>query len=191
MTQDSAPVVPIIGVIGSDDHAGVETISEHALEVAEEVGRLVAERGGVVVSGGRGGVMTAVSRGAFKAGGIVVGLMPGLSRTEANPYITLPLATGLGGIRNHLTVRAADAVIMIAGSTGTLNEATISYGVKPLVIIEGTGGWSDRLREVLYEGAHFDFRASAEVRFTNTAVGAVEMALAGWESALRVTTNEE
>lgn len=191
MTPDSsAPFVPIIGVIGSDDHDGVETISQHALEVAEEVGRLTAERGAVVISGGRGGVMLAVSRGAYKAGGIVVGLMPGFSRTEANPYVTLPLTTGLDSIRNHLTVRAADAVIMIAGSTGTLNEATITYGHKPLVIIEGTGGWSDRLREMLYEGAHFDLRASAEVRFVNTAAEAVEMALLGWDRAVPLTPQE-
>jgi uncharacterized protein (TIGR00725 family) len=111
--------------------------------------------------------------------------MPGLLRSEANEFVTIPLCTGLEGVRNHLTVRAADAVIMIAGSTGTLNEATIAYGAKPLVVIEGTGGWSDRLREILYEAAHFDVRGTAVVRFVRTAEDAVDLAISGWNRAIR------
>ena len=160
-------------------------MSNHAIEVAEEVGRLVAERAAVLVRGGRGGIMLAASRGAYQAGGIVMGLLPGLARSEANQYVTIPLCTGLGGIRNHLTVPAADAVIMIAGSTGTLNEATLSYGPKPLVVIEGTGGWSDRLRDLLYDAAHFDARGSAVIRFVSTAREAVDLAIAGWDKAVR------
>jgi hypothetical protein len=176
--MNSYPAKPlIIGVIGSDDHDG-EPIADHAMSTAAEVGRLIAIAGAVLVSGGRGGIMLAVSRGAAMAGGIVIGLMPGLDRTEANPYVTIPICTGLGGIRNHLTIRAADAVIMIAGSTGTLNEATIAYAKKPLIVIEGTGGWADRLRDVLYEGKHFDLRRTAVVQFVSSAAAAVDAAVA-------------
>lgn len=173
----------LIGVIGSDDHEG-EAISDSALTVAEEVGRLIAEGGSILVSGGRGGVMLAASRGAREAGGIVVGFLPGLDRTDANPYVSIPLCTGLGPIRNHLTITASDAIIMIAGSTGTLNEATITYGKKPLIVVLETGGWADRLVSTLYDGVHFDERASASVRFVSTAQEAAEMAVQSAADAL-------
>lgn len=174
--RDRAPNTAIIGIIGSDDHPG-EPIANHALATAREVGRLIATAGAVLVSGGRGGIMRAASQGAFERGGIVIGLLPSLDRTEANEFVTIPLSTGFAGVRNHLTVRAADAVIMIAGSTGTLNEATIAYARKPLVVVEGTGGWSDRLRSILYEGKSFDIRLTASIMFVNSAGAAVEAAL--------------
>jgi uncharacterized protein (TIGR00725 family) len=160
-----------------DDHGAAEPISPAALAAAEEVGRLLALRAAILVSGGRGGIMEAASKGACLAGGIVVGLLPSLSKREANPYVTVPLATGLGELRNHLTIRSSDAVIMISGSTGTLNEATITYHQKPLVVLEGTGGWSDRLRDIAYQGRHLDQRGSAVISFAATPADAVETAL--------------
>src|SRR5216683_1969630 len=167
MTERHADKI-IIGVIGMDDHGPEEPISSEAMQAAETVGRLVAERGGILVSGGRGGIMEAVSRGANLAGGVVVGLMPSHSKSEANTYVTIPLATGLGEIRNHLTIRASDAVIMISGATGTLMEATISYGRKPLIVLEGTGGWSDRLRAALYDGGHFSLHGANAILFASS-----------------------
>lgn len=75
-----------------------------------------------------------------------------------------------------MTISASDVIIMIAGSTGTLNEATIAYGQKPLVVVTGTGGWSDRLRQTLYGGMHFDERSTATVQFAASAAEAVELA---------------
>jgi uncharacterized protein (TIGR00725 family) len=89
---------------------------------AEEVGRLLAERGAIVICGGHGGVMEAASRGAAAAGGTVVGVLPGESREGANPHLTLALATGLGQARNAVIVTAADSVIAIGGGWGTLSE---------------------------------------------------------------------
>jgi uncharacterized protein (TIGR00725 family) len=178
----------IIGIIGMDDHGPEEPITDAATEAAETVGRLVAERGGILVSGGRGGIMEAVSRGASQAGGIVVGLMPSLSKSEANEYVTIPLATGLGEMRNHLTIRASDALIMISGSTGTLMEATISYHRKPLIVLEGTGGWSDRLRGTLYNGRHFDLRGNAEILYASSPEKAVDLAFAEARKPLVVTS---
>lgn len=166
----------LVGVIGSDDHSG-EEITAAAIEAAEQLGRRVADLGAVVISGGRGGIMEAASRGAYRAGGVVVGLLPGFDRSDANAFLTLPLCTGMGAVRNHLTIAASDVVVMIAGSTGTLNEATIAYGQKPLIVVTGTGGWSDRLREMLYRGLHFDQRGSATVSFVPSAEEAVELAV--------------
>jgi uncharacterized protein (TIGR00725 family) len=86
------------------------------------VGRLLAERGAVVVCGGLGGVTEAASKGASAAGGTVVGLLPGESREGANPYLTVALATGLGQARNSVIVTAADSVIAIGQGWGTLSE---------------------------------------------------------------------
>jgi len=89
---------------------------------AEEVGRLLAERGAVVLTGGYGGVMEAASRGAAQAGGTVVGILPEETRAGANPHLTVALATGLGQARNAVIVTAADSVIAIGGGWGTLSE---------------------------------------------------------------------
>src|ERR671922_635006 len=76
---------------------------------AEEVGRRLAEAGAVLISGGRGGVMEAACRGAQARGGLTVGILPGVDRSEANAFLELALPTGLGEARNVLVVRAADA----------------------------------------------------------------------------------
>jgi hypothetical protein len=79
-------------------------------------------------------------------------------------------------MRNTLTVRAADAVIMISGGIGTLNELTVAYELKPTVILESSGGWSSRIREVAYGGKHLDESGSATLHFAATPEEAVELA---------------
>ena len=101
---------------------GASAAGAEQLRLAEAVGRLLAERGAVVVCGGLGGVTEAASKGATDAGGLVVGLLPGESREGANPYLSVALATGLGQARNVLIVTAADAVIAIGQGWGTLSE---------------------------------------------------------------------
>ena len=145
--------------------------------MAEEVGRLIAERKGIVVTGGLSGVMEAVSRGAQTAAGLVIGILPGFDKREANQFVDIAITTGMGWMRNTLTVRAADAVIMISGGIGTLNELTVAYQDKPTVILEGTGGWSDRIREIAYAGKHLDESGSATLHFAKTPEEAVDLAL--------------
>jgi uncharacterized protein (TIGR00725 family) len=89
---------------------------------AEAVGRELAARGAVVVCGGLGGAMEAVCRGAKDAGGTTVGLLPGLDRRDANPYVDVAVLTGLGEARNALVVRTADALVAVGGGYGTLSE---------------------------------------------------------------------
>ncbi len=101
---------------------GPSEASEVEVRDAEEVGRLLAARGAVVLCGGLGGVMDAVSRGATREGGTVVGLLPGSDRRGANGHLSLALATGLGQARNAVLVTAADSVIAIGGGWGTLSE---------------------------------------------------------------------
>jgi len=123
----------IIAVVGP----GTCTPEEAAL--AEAVGRGLAERGAILVCGGRGGVMEAACRGAKAASGLTVGLLPGTSPAEANAYVDVPLATGLGEARNVLVVRAAQAVIAIGGEFGTLSE--IAFALKLGVPVIGLNTW--------------------------------------------------
>lgn len=110
-----------------------------ALEAAREVGRRLAEAGAVVVCGGLGGVMEAVCRGAREAGGLSVGILPGASPADANPWVDLAVATGLGYTRNALVVMNADAVIAVDGAYGTLSE--IAYGKIHGKTVVGLGTW--------------------------------------------------
>lgn len=89
---------------------------------AYETGRLLAERGAIVLTGGYQGVMEAAARGAQEAGGLTVGILSGSDKAEGNLYLSVVIPTGLGEARNVVLVKSADAVIVIGGSWGTLSE---------------------------------------------------------------------
>ena len=109
---------------------------------AEEIGCGLAEAGAVLVCGGLGGVMAAAARGARKAGGVTVGILPGAHPEEANPDITLPIATGLGEGRNLLVVQSSDLLIAVGGGAGTLSEIGFALKLrKPLILL---GSWEIR-----------------------------------------------
>ena len=141
-----------ISVIGSG--------AEHE-ERAEEVGRLLAERGAVVVTGGRGEVMAAASRGAKSAGGTTIAVVPGETRAEANEWADHVVVTGIGHARNLAVVASGDAVIAVGGRYGTLAEIGLALTLgRRVVVLEP--GWE-------IEGT---------VR-ANSPAEAVELALAG------------
>ena len=168
---------PVITVIGKSARNPADPVPAEALRAGEEVGKLLAERGAIVVTGGLSGVMEAVSRGAQHAGGLVIGILPGFDKRDANRYVDVAFTTGMGFMRNTLTVRAADAVIMISGGIGTLNELTVSYEDKPTVILEGTGGWADRIRDIAYKGVHLEESGRRTLYYASTPREAVSLAL--------------
>ena len=113
--------------------------NEHE-QAAEEVGRLVAERGCTVVCGGRGEVMAAAARGAKRAGGTTIGILPGETRAEANEWIDHVVVTGIGHARNLAVAASGDAVIAVGGSYGTLAEIAFALRLgRRVVILEP--GW--------------------------------------------------
>ena len=124
---------PYVAVVGPGE------ASRDELEAAEAVGRGVASRGAVVVCGGLGGVMEAACRGAREAGGVTVGILPGSDRGAANEFVDVAIATGLGEARNALVVRAADVLIAVGGSWGTLSEIALALKTGRRVV--GVGTW--------------------------------------------------
>ncbi|HEX8745478.1 MAG TPA: TIGR00725 family protein [Thermoleophilaceae bacterium] len=113
--------------------------SQEEARVAKRVGRLLAEAGAVVVSGGLGGVMEAACRGAKDGGGTTVGILPGPDRAAANEFVDVAIATGLSEARNALVVRAADVLIAIGGSWGTLSEIALALRTGKRVV--GLATW--------------------------------------------------
>lgn len=133
----------LIAVCGSD----VEDVhlSTLVLDIAERVGYLIARKGAALLCGGGGGVMEAACRGAKRAQGLTIGILPA-NVSYANPYLDIGLATHMGRARNYILIQSAQAVIGIAGRWGTLNEIALALNVgKPTIIIKGTGGWMDVL----------------------------------------------
>ncbi|HEV2712066.1 MAG TPA: hypothetical protein VGU26_03130 [Gaiellaceae bacterium] len=129
---------------------------------AEEVGRLLAERGCTVVTGGRNEVMAAAARGAKAVGGTTLGILPGEVRDDANEWIDHVVITGIGHGRNLAVAASGDAVIAVGGSWGTLAEIAFARRLgRPVVILEP--GWE-------VEGDGIERAESAEQ--------AVELALA-------------
>jgi len=105
---------------------GSQVSAQLALD-AELIGRGLAEAGCVIVCGGRGGVMEAVCRGAATAGGMTIGILPGRSRDEANPFVDVAVPTGIGEARNSIVARTGEVVVAIGGQFGTLSE--IAYAL--------------------------------------------------------------
>jgi hypothetical protein len=124
---------PIVAVVG----AGRCSPEEAAL--AEAVGRGLAQGGAVLICGGLEGVMAAAARGARSAGGLTIGVLPGSTTADANPYIDIPIATGMGEARNLIIVRTASAVIAVGGEFGTLSE--IAFALKLGRPVIGLGTW--------------------------------------------------
>jgi uncharacterized protein (TIGR00725 family) len=120
-----------VAVIGSG--------SEHEAR-AEEVGRLLAERGSTVVTGGLGEVMAAAARGAKAAGGATIGILPGERREDANEWTDHTFLTGIGHARNLAVVASGDAVIAVGGSWGTLAEIGFARRLgRPVIVLRP--GW--------------------------------------------------
>ena len=117
-----------VSVIGSG--------TEHE-ESAEQVGRLLAERGATIVTGGLGEVMAAAARGAKAAGGTTIGILPGETRADANPWLDHVVVTGIGHGRNLAVVASGDAVIAVGGRYGTLAEIGFALTLgRPVVVLE-------------------------------------------------------
>ena len=114
--------------------------SRDEAKLAEAVGFELAKRGATLICGGLGGVMAAACKGDRSAKGKTVGILPGYTREEANPYVDIPIVTGIGEARNVIVVNTAQAVIAIGGKFGTLSE--IAYALRNKIPVVGLNTWS-------------------------------------------------
>jgi len=127
-----------VGVIGSGK------CYDDVCDIAFRVGQLLAERGVIIINGGLGGVMEAVSRGAKSRNGFVVGIIPSKNKEDANEYCNVVIATNMGHARNMIIVHSSDVIIAIGGGFGTISEMAIALkegkkvvAYKPPVLLEG------------------------------------------------------
>ena len=116
---------PIIAVIGGG------SCTPEMAEKAREVGRRIANKKGILICGGMAGVMQAACQGAKEAGGLTIGILPGTSRSDANPYVDIPIVTGMADARNVIIIRSAHAAIAVDGEFGTLSEIAycLQFGI--------------------------------------------------------------
>jgi uncharacterized protein (TIGR00725 family) len=132
-----------IGVIGSG-----RDISDSVKTLAEEVGKFIAQKGGVLFCGGLGSVMEYAAKGAKINNGLTIGILP-TEEKMANEYIDILIPTDLGYSRNTIVVLASDAVIAISGSTGTLSEIAMAMNYRiPVIVLQGSGGSADVFSEL-------------------------------------------
>ncbi|MBW1735223.1 MAG: TIGR00725 family protein [Deltaproteobacteria bacterium] len=125
---------PYVGVIGAG------SCTARIYDLAREIGLEIGKRGWTLVCGGLGGVMEGASLGCSEAGGMTLGILPGMDKGSANPYISVPIATGLGDGRNLLVVRCSDILVAVSGGYGTLSEIALALkGGKPVI---GLGTWN-------------------------------------------------
>ena len=134
-----------IGVIGTDGE-----IPENAQKIAENIGFEIARNNCILVCGGKTGVMESACKGAKKANGITVGILPSLEKADGNQSVDIHITTGIGYARNAFVVSSSDAVIAIGGRAGTMSEIglALSYD-KPVILVKGSGGISDLIKEDL------------------------------------------
>lgn len=134
----------VIGVMGGAD------VPVEVMVLAEELGRRVAEKGWILLNGGRDcGVMQASAKGAFEAGGLTVGILPGTNLEGVSPWVRVPVVTGMGDARNAINVLSSRVVVALAGGAGTLSE--IALAVKsniPVLLLSFDPGCFEKEKRV-------------------------------------------
>ena len=155
-----------IAVIGSSGK-----VSPKIFGIAEGVGQNIAKKKGVLITGGKDGVMEAASKGAKSQGGTTIGILAENDASVANPYVDYAMATGIGYARNYLNIISSDVIISIAGSGGTLSEIGFAIVVqKKLILLKGTGGVTDMIVQ------HRKLFPHADIQLATTSEEAVNLA---------------
>ncbi|MGC9771278.1 TIGR00725 family protein [Fervidobacterium islandicum] len=157
--KESVKNIGVIGYSGNTESTPIREIAELCLKLGQELGKRYT-----VFTGGRNGVMELVSKGVKSVGGFCVGVLP-WEGEDANEFNDLVVKTGLDfQMRSFVLVKSVDAVVSIGGEIGTALEILASYANgKPVILLRGTGGWTDRIATVLIDGKYLDNRKLSEV----------------------------
>ena len=165
---------PLIAVIGSSQ------ATKEVQNVSFEVGREIIKAGFSLICGGLQGVMEAACKGAFSEAGAgsgrIIGILPGINKEDANPYVDICIPTGIGYARNMIIACSADAVIAVSGGAGTLSEMSMAwqYG-KPIVVINNLPGITGLLIGKSLESGPLDTRRRDSVAVADTAREALDL----------------
>ncbi|BBE30131.1 hypothetical protein OSSY52_02720 [Tepiditoga spiralis] len=152
-----------VGVIGYSGNKELEPVKS-LKKICIEVGKVIAKNNWIMYNGGRDGIMDLVSEGAKKNGGKVIGVMPW--EENGNEYLDLEIKTGLDfSMRSFVLLKSVDAVVSIGGEIGTALELVGAYAYKkPLILLKGTGGWTEIAEKILIDGKYLDNRKMIEVK---------------------------
>lgn len=167
--------IGVLGWAGSEEYPTGTGPTKRELQIAEMVGALLAKEGAMIVTGGKGGVMEYATRGAKKEGGVTIGVITG-PRGTSNDWTDIEIVTGVkvAGYDEVLIPLMCDAVIVIGGGAGTLQEICVCYRNKvPIIVITETAGWVSKLAETIY----LDERKTIPITSAKTAEEAVERAI--------------
>ncbi len=148
-----------------------DSCTKKAYDIAYNVGKEIARRGVVLITGGLGGAMEAASKGASENNGITIGIIPFEDFSDANKYCNIVICTGIGFARDFITAYSADGVIIVGGGIGTLMEAGAAYmKKKPIVAMIGSGGTAD-----MYAGKYLDERKHVKILAAKTPKEAMDI----------------
>lgn len=167
--------IGVIGSAGPEEYSREGGASKLLMEKAKEIGFLLAKKGIIVITGGKSGVMEAAAKGAKESKGITVGVIKGKERFKSNNDTDIEVVSGAeaNGFDEFLLVLMSDALIVIGGGAGTLEEMAIAYrNNKPIVVLDNSGGWAEKLR-----GGYLDERRIIKVEVAKTPREAVIKAI--------------
>ena len=168
--------VGVIGSAGTEEYPRGGGASVKTMALAREIGSLLAKRDAIVVTGGKSGIMEAAARGAKEFGGTTVGIVSGSKRFTANDFTDIEVPTGMSavGYDELLLVLMCDALIVLGGGVGTLEEIAIAYrNRKPVVVLDSVEGWGKELLSKKY----LDSRQTVKIQMAETPKEAVDMAI--------------
>ncbi len=163
--------IAVIGYSGNVEETPVRQLKE----ICEELGQKIALKKHILINGGTDGVMEIVSRAAKNAGGEVIGIVAGTE--NGNKHLSFEVKTGMdSSMRSVLMMYNVDGVISVGGKAGTGLELFSAYLLRvPIVLLRGTGGWTDRIAGILVEGKYLDERKLIEIKSAWNVDDAIEM----------------
>lgn len=167
--------IAVIGSAAQGEYGSKGGASPRMEKAAEKIGFLLAKRGVIVVTGGKGGIMEAAARGAKRAGGTTVGIVKGNQRNVANSFTDVEVITGMkaDGLDELFLVLMSDSLVVLGGGAGTLQEIAIAYrNKKPIIVLDRMNGWGDKLA-----GKFVDERRSVKLVRVKTPEAAVTKAV--------------
>jgi uncharacterized protein (TIGR00725 family) len=171
--------VGVIGSAGSEEYLKGWKNPKGLIEAVKKIGKLLGEKGATIVTGGGGGIMSAVAKEGIKKDSITIGLFNTLNDIGVGDIYTVGITTGMmEGGPEYLLPLSSDIMIAVSGGAGTLNELAVAYRNQvPVILLKGFGGWVDKLIPLLFEGKYLDERKRTQFFVVNSPEEAVETAI--------------